>query len=98
MGGDDAAVEFGGQLGQLHPVVDAGDQRGVVDVLGVHDLPVRADDRDDVGEVELVLGVVGAQPAQRRAQRGDVEGVDPGVDLADGPLRRRGVGLLDDRR
>ncbi len=40
VGGDDAPVEFGAQLGQLHPVVDAGDQRGVVDVLGPHDLAV----------------------------------------------------------
>ena len=40
VGGDDAPVELGGQLGQLDPVVDAGDQRGVVDVLGPHDLPV----------------------------------------------------------
>ena len=37
MCGDDAAVQLGGQLGQLHPVVDAGDQRAVVDVLGPHD-------------------------------------------------------------
>ena len=44
-----------------------------------------------------MLGVVGAQPAQRRAQRGDVEGVDAGVDLADRALLRGGVGLLDDR-
>ena len=98
MGGDDAPVELGAQLGQLHPVVDAGDQRGVVDVLGPHDLAVLPDDRDDVGQVELLLGVVGPQPAQRRAQHRDVEGVDAGVDLADGLLRRGGVGLLDDRR
>ena len=86
MGGDDAAVELGGQLGQLHPVVDAGDQRAVVDVLGLHDAGRRcADDRDHVGQVQLLLGVVGAQPAQRRAQRRDVEGVHAGVDLADRP-------------
>ena len=86
MGGHDAPVQFGGQFGQLHPVVDAGHQCGVVDVPGPHDPTVLPDDRDDVGEVELLLGVVGAQPAQRRAQRLDVEGVDTGVDLADGPL------------
>ena len=80
--GDDAAVQLGAQLGQLHPVVDAGDQRGVVDVVGPHHVAVGADDRDHVGQVQLLLGVVGAQPAQRRAQRGDVEGVDAGVDLA----------------
>ena len=59
VGGHDAAVEFGGQIGQLDAVVDARDQRGVVDVLGPHDLPSAAHDRDDVGEVQLVLGVVG---------------------------------------
>ena len=63
---------------------------------GPHDVPVGADDRDHVGQVELLLGVVGPQPAQRRAQRRDVERVHTGVDLADGQLRRAGVGLLDD--
>ena len=97
MGGHDAAVELGGQLGQLHPVVDAGHQRAVVDVPGLHHLPVLPDDRDDVGEVQLPLRVVSRQPAQRRSQRRDVEGVHAGVDFADFPLRRRRVGLLDDR-
>ena len=98
MRGDDAPVQLGAQLRQLHPVVDAGDQRRVVDVLGPHDQPIGADDRDHVGQVELLLGVVGPQPAQRRAQHRDVERVDAGVDLLDGQLRRAGVGLLDDRR
>ena len=96
VGGHDAPVQFGGQLGQLHPVVDARHQRGVVDVLGPHDPAVLPDDRDDVGEVELLLGVVGAQPVQRRAQHLDVERVDAGVDLADGLLRPGGVDLFDD--
>ena len=37
MGGDDAPVQLGAQLGQLHPVVDPGDQHGVVDVFGPHE-------------------------------------------------------------
>ena len=37
MRGDDAAVELGAQFGQLDAVVDAGDQRAVVDVFGPHD-------------------------------------------------------------
>ena len=65
MGRDDPTVEFGSHVGQLHTVIDAGDQGGIVDVLGVHTLAVRPHDRDGVGEVELVLGVVGRQPAQR---------------------------------
>src|SRR6202012_3885998 len=83
MGGHDAAVEFGAQLGQLHAVVDAGNQRAVVDVARVHGLAVAAQNGDDVGEIELLLSVVGAQPAQRGPQGADVEGVDPGVDLPD---------------
>lgn len=43
-----------------------------------------------------MLCVVGAQPAQRRAQVGDVERVHARVDLADRALRRARVGLLDD--
>ncbi|CKR53161.1 Uncharacterised protein [Mycobacterium tuberculosis] len=90
-------VEFGGQLGQLDAIVDAGHQRAVVDVAGMYGLAVGAQDGDDVGEVELLLGVVGAQPAQCGPQRGDVEGVDAGVDFADFPLRWCRVGLLHDR-
>ena len=52
--------------------------------------------REDVGEVELALGVVGVQPAEAVAQGGGVEGVDAGVDLADGALGVGGVLLLDD--
>ena len=42
VGGDDPAVELGAQLGQLDAVVDAGHQRAVVDVLGLHGLAVAA--------------------------------------------------------
>ena len=63
--GHDATVQLGGQLGQLHAVVDACHQRGVVDMFGAHDAAVLPDDRDDVGEVELLLGVVRLQPVQR---------------------------------
>ena len=40
VGRHDAPVQFGGQIGQLHPVVDARHECGVVDVLGPHDLTV----------------------------------------------------------
>ena len=46
----------------------------------------RRADRDDVGEVLLALGVVGRRAGQRLAQQRGVEGVDAGVDLADGAL------------
>ena len=42
MPGDDAAVELGTQFGQLDAIVDAGDQRGVVDVFGPHDAARRS--------------------------------------------------------
>ena len=92
----DAPVQLGAQFGQLHPVVDPGDQRGVVDVLGPHDVPVGPEDLDDIGQVKLLLGVVGLQSGQRRAQCRGVERIDARVDLADGLLRRAGVGLFDD--
>ncbi len=94
---DDPVVEFGGQRGELHPIVDAGNQRAVVDVFAVHDQAVLANDRHHVGQIALALRVVLAQPAQRRAQCGEVECVHTGVDFADFSLRRGGVGLLDDR-
>ena len=56
------------------------------DVVGdvPDDVPARcAQDRQHVGQVQLALGVVGAQPRERAAQRGGVEGVEAGVDLGD---------------
>ena len=75
--------------GQLPPVVDAlasrrGRRRPRADRVahaGEH--------ADDVGEVVLALGVVGGEPAQRRAEQVAAEAVDAGVDLVDGAARRR---------
>ena len=64
VGRDDAPVQFGGEVRQLDPVVDTRHQGGVVDVHGAHDLAVLPDDREDVGDVELLLGVVGPQSVQ----------------------------------
>ena len=59
-----AALGFSGRLSAR--VRELSLKEGVVvDVLGVHHLPVGTHDRDDVGQVELVLGVVGREPAQR---------------------------------
>ena len=92
----DAAVQLLAHPGQLDAVVDAlglphilGDQRadGTVEVVGV---------AEDVGEVLLALGVVGAQVGQAVAQDCGVEDVDAGVDLADQELFVGGVPVLDD--
>ena len=56
---DDAAIQFGTEIRQLHPVVDACDEHMVVDVLGVHRFPVGPDDGDGIGQIKLMLGVVG---------------------------------------
>ena len=72
-----------------------------IDVVGdvPDDVPaVLAQQRQHVGQVQLALGVVGAQPGERAAQGGGVEGVEAGVDLGDredggrrvAPPRRRG--------
>ena len=97
VGGHDAPVQLSGEVGQLHPVIDAGHQGGVVDVLGTHHLPIGSGDRNGVGQIQLVLRVVCGQPAQCGAERADVEGVDACIDLADGALLIGGVGLLDNR-
>ena len=59
MAGDNATVEFSFDVGQLHPVIDPGDQGRVIDVFGVHHLTARPHDGDDVGQVKLMLGVIG---------------------------------------
>src|SRR5690606_1392953 len=82
--------------GQLAPVVDA------VGLVGVgrddaHDLVAGLGQHlDDVGEVELPLGVVGVDAPQRGRQEAAPEAEDAGVDLVDGRLLGGGVGLLDD--
>jgi hypothetical protein len=96
VGGNDAAVEFGGEFGKLNPVVDARDERAVVDVLRPHPHVVAPQDFDGVGEVELGLRVVGPQPAQGGTQRVSVERIHAGIDLADRELLWGGVRLLDD--
>ena len=91
-----ATVELGTGGGELDPVVDPGEFTGVVGTVGAHRVAVVAGDAEHVGEVELALGVVGAQPGQGVPQDGGVEGEDTGVDLGDGLFGGRGVLLLDD--
>ena len=87
----DEALGDRGHLGELPAVVDAEHLVGVGELVGVDRALVRAQDRKDVGQVVLALGVVGAHLGERRDQRPGVEGEHPGVDLADLELEHRGV-------
>ena len=95
-GVEGAPVELAVQRGELDPVVDTLGLPGVGDGQGTHPLAVAARDRDDVGDVELALRVVGRQALERVAQRLGLEGVDAGVELADPQLVLGGVLLLHD--
>ena len=92
----DPRPQLGLGLGELRAVVDAERVGGVVGLDPEHDVPGLAQDLDDVGEVVLALGVLGAEPAQRGREEPATEAVDRRVDLVDGELVGIGVGLLDD--
>ena len=51
---------------------------------------------DDIGEVVLALGVVGAEASQRRAEQIATERTHAGPHLADGQHLGRGIALFDD--
>ena len=57
-------------------------------------MPAR--DRDDIGQIELVLLIVVAQLRERSAQQRRMDQVNAGVDLTNRKLRRRRVAGLDD--
>ena len=94
---DDAAIEFGREVGELGAVVAAGHHERVVDGEGAHGVSASPRDLHDIGQVELALRVASGQLGQRGPQRAYVEGVDPGVHLGDCPLCVGGVLFLDDR-
>ena len=95
--GDDAAVELPAEDGELGAVVGALRLHDVVDRVRPDREARLAGQPDDVGQVELTLGVVVADPRQRLEQELCVEGEDPAVDLADVALVRRRILLLHDR-
>src|SRR5690606_17157850 len=57
---------------------------------------VATGDAENVGQVQLALGVVGGQAGETVGEHRGVEGVDTRVDLGDGPLGLVGVLVLDD--
>ena len=95
--GDDAAVELLAELGELGPVVGSLGLRDVVDQVRTDGQAVLAGQTNGVGQVVLALGVVVADPRERRDEERGVERQDPRVDLVDLALLGRRVLLLHDR-
>src|SRR5690606_13387464 len=87
-------AQLGLDLGEVGVGVDAGD---LVDVDGpVLDLaPAVHQVGDDVGQVELALGVVGGDGRQRLPQGSDREGVEADIAFGDGRLVAGGVAFFD---
>ena len=52
--------------------------------------------RDDIGQVELALGVVAVERIEQFAEAARLDHHDPAIDEADRPLLGAGVGRLDD--
>ena len=59
-------------------------------------MAVSAQDRHHIGEVLLALRIAGRHPLDRVSEERAVKRVAAGIDLIDGPLLRRRVGVLDD--
>ena len=95
-GGDHPAVQLGAERGQLHPVVHPFDQHRIVGGHRAHRTAVGTGEGDHIGEVDLALGVVPVQPAQRAAQHTGLHHIHRGVDLTDLQLIGCGVLLLHD--
>ena len=95
----DPALREPGHVGEVDAVVDAEREVGIGERERLHELVVRAQQREHVRQVELALGVVAAEPRERGEQRAAVEQVEARVDLADRELLlgrvARGLGLDD---
>ena len=90
----DAHLDLG--VGELDAVVDA-EQRPVVVDLEAGDRPVVGSrEAHELGQVELPGRGRRHEVPDARAEPGEVERVDPGVDLVAGELLRRRVTSLDD--
>ena len=92
----DAAVHLGAEFGQLDAVVRAGALPVVGELEGSGGASGGCRGREDVGQVDLALIIVGAKGGQGGAQEVRIEGVDACVDLVDGRLLGGRVALLDD--
>ena len=96
---EDRALRERAHLGERDAVVDPQHQRGVVDDVRGDLRAVGAKQVERLRQVVLALRVVGAQSPQHVEQRGAVEDIDAGVDLADlelcGTRVARCLGLHD---
>ena len=90
-------AKLGFHLRKLLARIDPGEFGGVAGDPGVDAQVAAACDRDDVGQVELVRRVVGADFAQRRPDKIGAGEIDSGVNLGNRALDGRGVAGLDDR-
>ena len=81
---------------ELLTAVDAAKLIGVVESQGVDDTPVLAVEADQIGQIVLVLHVVGANRANRLEQAFEFERVNPGIDFTNLALGRAGVPILHD--
>ncbi len=97
MGLADSAVHLGAEFGQLDAVVRTRALPVVGELKGACGAPGGGRCREDIGQVDLALIIVGAQGSQGGAQEVRVEGVDARVDLVNRGLLGGGVALLDDR-
>ena len=97
MGLAETAVHLGAEFGQLDAVVRARALPVVGELEGTRGTPGGGSGREDIGQVDLALIVVGTQGSQGGAQEVRVEGIDARVDLVDRGLLGGGIALLDDR-
>jgi outer membrane protein OmpA-like peptidoglycan-associated protein len=95
MVGDEATAQEGLRAGELGAGVDA---THLVDLFDAHgeSAPLGSGERDHIREVELALRVGRREAADRLPQERRRAIIDADVDLADGALGKRGVGVLDD--
>ena len=93
----DPGPQLGVGLGQVDAGIDALGHQRIVVAVGVHDLAVGGQDRDDVGQVQLALVVLVGDPVERRPQPVAADDVVPAVHLEQRALGVIGVTELDDR-
>ena len=86
MRGVDPALREPGHVGEVDAVVHAEREVGIGERERLDEPAVAAQERQDVGQVELALRVVAPEPLERAQQRAAVEQVQAGVDLADREL------------
>ena len=91
VGAVDPPLGQAGHVREVDAVVDAEREVGIGQRAGLDGPAGGEQGRQDVGQVELALGVVLLEAAQRCEQRGAVEHVQAGVDLAD---RELGLGRV----